>query len=81
MPSMYSTTRDADPALRTEAHTIALVSNSFMKPVILNDTPVTKLIDTGGSHVLMQSLVVRPAKVEVRSVTYALYTAGNVARL
>lgn len=32
-PFMHPTTRDADADLRAEAHPIALVSKSFMKPV------------------------------------------------
>lgn len=62
-PSIYQTTRDADAALLAEAHQIAPVSNLFMKPVILNNTPVTGLIDTVSSHVLVRCTVVRCAKV------------------
>lgn len=73
-PFLHPTARDAD----AETHPIALVSNLFMKRVILNDTPVTGLIDTRCSHVLVRCSVARRAKVEVRPVTCTLYTADTL---
>lgn len=67
-------------AYQVDAASTARKPNPYLKDVMLNDVPLTGLVDTGCSAVLVRRTAATKCRLIVDPQVYPLYTVGNVDR-